>query len=94
MSIYTVQEVAYRALHDRDFRAELLRAPEEALAGEDLTAEERSALLAGDVATLYRMGAHEYLLWHFSRFGIFGLDQKMFSDRIRSVARTQACGSS
>src|SRR5205823_4279105 len=37
------------------------------LADRDLTAEERTGLLDGDYATLYRLGAHRCLLWAFTR---------------------------
>ncbi|HZO36087.1 MAG TPA: hypothetical protein VFB41_04335 [Solirubrobacteraceae bacterium] len=87
MSVYVVQEVAYRSLHDLDFRARLLEAPADALAGEALEPAERDALLAGDIATLHEMGAHEFLLAHFARVGAFGLDPPTFSERIRASTR-------
>jgi len=87
MSVYVVQEIAYRALHDLGFRARLLDAPADALAAEDLEPAEREALLAGDIATLHEMGAHEFLLCHFARVGAFGLDPPTFSERIRASTR-------
>ena len=36
-------------------------------AGGTLTAEERAACIESDMAALYAMGVHPYLLWHFVR---------------------------
>jgi Aromatic-ring-opening dioxygenase LigAB, LigA subunit len=87
LSVYTVQEIAWRALHDDAFRERLLEAPEEALREEELEPAERAALLTGDVAALHMMGAHEYLLCHFAAVGAFGLDRPTFSERIRTSSR-------
>jgi hypothetical protein len=38
------------------------RVAEEELAGHDLTAEERAALKAGDITSLYHLGANPYLI--------------------------------
>lgn len=85
MSIYTVNEICYRCVHDPPFRERLRSAPESALAELDLSTEEREALLRADVAALFRMGAHAFLLGHLARYGIFGLDQMAYNERIRSA---------
>jgi hypothetical protein len=85
VSAYDVNLVGRRVLHDRDFRARLLADPEGALDELDLTCEERSALLAGDVARLHALGANGYMLMNIARFEALGLDLRSFSDRIRGA---------
>ncbi len=90
MSTYGVNSVGRRVVHDPAFR-ELLRAdPEAALDELELTDEERAALMAGDVTTLYRLGAHEYLLVSIALHGALGLDPKLFSERIRAAGPRRA----
>jgi hypothetical protein len=87
MSIYTVNYIGHEVLHDDELRRALKTDPQHALADLELNDQERAALLAGDVATLYQLGAHEYLLYNLARMELFGLDAKRFSDRIRGVTR-------
>jgi hypothetical protein len=87
VSLYGVNLVGRRVLHDEAFRDRLLADPAAALAELDLTDEERTALLAGDVAALYALGAHEYLLLNIARHGALGLDFPTFSARIRGATR-------
>jgi hypothetical protein len=49
MSRQALEEVLARAMEDHDFRSRLLRDPEPALAGYDLSPQERDALIAGDL---------------------------------------------
>ena len=46
---------------------------------------ERRALLAGDVGTLYRMGANAFLMNYMSRFEVCGLNQQSYNERMRAV---------
>lgn len=85
MSVYAINLVGRRTLRDAEFARRLGEDPALALEQFDLTPEEREALLAGDVAALYEMGAHEYLLMGLARRGVFGLDMPTFSDRIRTA---------
>jgi aromatic-ring opening dioxygenase LigAB LigA subunit len=85
MSVYAIDEVCYRLVHDPPFRRAAVADVAAATRDTDLTAAERDALLAGDVATLYRMGAHPFLLGHLARFGVAGLDTQTYSERIRSA---------
>ena len=48
---------------------------------------EREALLAGDVAELYALGANGYLMMGFARHELFGLTLARFSERIRQADR-------
>jgi hypothetical protein len=49
MSRQAIEEVLARAMEDEEFRLRLLREPEPALKGYDLTPQERDALIAGDL---------------------------------------------
>jgi hypothetical protein len=65
--------------------AGLGRAPAQAIAGYDLTPEEREALLAGDVARLYRLGVNAFLVGYLPRFEVCGLTMPLYNERIRSA---------
>lgn len=86
MSVYAINLVGRRVLHEPAFREQLSTNPEAALDGLELASEERDALLAGDVARLYEIGAHEYLLMNLARYEVLGLDAKTFSARMRSAS--------
>lgn len=86
MSVYAVNRVCRDALHDATFRAALQDDAEAALQERDLTGEERRALLAGDVAALYRMGASAFLLAYLTRWELFGLSVSIYNQRIRTAA--------
>jgi hypothetical protein len=85
MSIYSVNKLCRQTLHDLAFREALARDPETALAPWPLTNEERAALLAGDVAKLYELGAHPYLLSYLTRHELFGLKVEVYSERMRAA---------
>jgi hypothetical protein len=87
VSLYDVHVAARRVVHDPAFREHLTRDPEGALAELDLTDDERRLVLAGEVGRLYELGAHEFLLMNFARFGVLGLDRATFSERIRAARR-------
>lgn len=85
MSVYAINKLCHDALHDLKFREALKRDPAAAMAPLALTEEERKALLAGDVAQLYRWGCHPYLLTLLTRWEIFGLTVPIYSERVRTV---------
>ena len=88
MSAYQVNKVAYRAQHDTAFREQLRQDPARALADLPLTAEEREALLAGNVARLYQLGAHPYLLGHLPRFQLLGLTRESYGQQMKALLDT------
>ena len=88
MSIYQVNKVCYRVQHDLAFREQMQRDPAQALAALPLTAEERDALLRGDVAKLHQLGAHDYLLGHLQRYQLLGLTRESFTQRMKSLLPT------
>jgi hypothetical protein len=85
VSVYAINKICYRALHDVAFREAVKRDPAAAITDLPLTAEERQALLAGDVGRLYEWGVHPFLMGHLTRFGLFGLTVMTYSERIRAA---------
>jgi Aromatic-ring-opening dioxygenase LigAB, LigA subunit len=86
MSVYAVNHLCREVLRDHAFRAAMKQDPAAAIARYDLTDEEREALLAGDVATLYRLGVNAFLMGYLPRFEVCGLTLPLFNERIRSCA--------
>ena len=85
MSIFAVNHLCREVLRDHGFRAAMKADPAQALGPLDLTGEERRALLAGDVGTLYRMGANAFLMNDLSRFEVCGLNAAIYNERMRAV---------
>jgi hypothetical protein len=85
MSTFAVNKLCRDASHDTAFRDALKRDPKSAMAPLALTDEERTALLAGDVKTLFERGAHPYLLSHLIRYELFGLTEPVYSERIHAA---------
>ena len=46
--------------------------------------EERSAMLAGDVGKLFRMGANSFLMAYMARFEVCGLNVALYNERMRA----------
>ena len=86
MSVYAVNYLCREVLRDHAFRAAMKQDPAAAIANHDLTGEERRALLAGDVAALYRLGVNAFLMGYLPRFEVCGLTLPLFNERIRSCA--------
>ncbi len=63
MSRYAVDKVMRETLMYPQRRETFLADPAAYLEGRDLTDEERTALSALDYATLYKLGAHPFLLF-------------------------------
>lgn len=82
MSIYFVHKIAHQVGKNPEFREQMKRDPEGAIAGFRLTDQERRAILAGDVGTLAQLGAHGYLLGALARHEICGLNMKNYPQRI------------
>ncbi|MDX6525662.1 MAG: hypothetical protein QOI43_1173 [Gaiellales bacterium] len=89
MSVYAVDKLCHRIVHEPALRDELARDPETALRAvrPPLSDDEVAALLAGDVGALSRMGANDFLLHQLGRFELFGLDLPRYADRIRRAYR-------
>ena len=85
MSVFALNKICHRTLRDLDFRAAMQRDPAGATAEYSLTPQEREALLAGDVARLYEMGVHPFILSFLTRYEICGLTADVYSERIRAA---------
>jgi hypothetical protein len=85
MSVYQVNKLCHRTLHDLEFRAAMQRDAAKAIEGFNLSPNEREALLTGDVATLFEMGVHPFLLSFLTRYEISGLTTAVYSERIRKA---------
>ena len=85
MSMYLVNKVCHWAGHNKDFRERLRQDPDGALSEWGLDPEEITAFKAGDVADLYRLGAHPFLMMHLNRHNLLGLDRKTHFQRIKAV---------
>ncbi|HEY5348758.1 MAG TPA: hypothetical protein VIJ64_03470 [Candidatus Lustribacter sp.] len=86
MSAFAINEICYRLVHDPPFREAMKADPAQTIANLDLSERERTALLSGEVGTLYGLGAHAFLLGHLCRYGIAGLTLPAYNDRMRAVA--------
>ena len=85
VTILAVNRLCRELLRDHAFRAAMKSDPAAALGKLDLTADERNALLAGDVATLHRMGVNDFLMGYLARFEVCGLNVPIYAERIRSA---------
>jgi hypothetical protein len=56
MSVNALNRICREVARDHAFRAAMKSDPASAIAGYDLTPDERKALLAGDVVTLHNIG--------------------------------------
>jgi hypothetical protein len=86
VSLYGIHKTLYLLQNDLDFRERARTEPEAALADLPLTDKERQALLTNDVAELYRMGTHTFLMSRLPRFNAFGgLTREQYQERLRVV---------
>ncbi len=66
MSRYATNRVLWEVAADGDLAQQLQSEPQAALAGRDLTEEERTALAKADVRALFLLGVHPFLLYNFA----------------------------
>ncbi len=66
MSLYQVQKVLYELNRDEALQARFADDAGAVLDGYQLTAEERQALLEGDIGLLYVLGVNGQILMHFA----------------------------
>jgi hypothetical protein len=86
VSLYGIHKTLYLLQNDLDFRERLRTEPEAALASMPLSDKERQALLTNDVAELYRMGAHTFLMSRLPRFNaVGGLTREQYQERLKVV---------
>ena len=86
MSRYGIHKALFLVQNDLAFRERMRSDPAGALSGLPLTDEERLALQTGDVATLYRMGTHTFLMSRLPRFNVpSGLTREEYQRRLSAV---------
>ncbi|HVY56243.1 MAG TPA: hypothetical protein VHA77_00160 [Xanthobacteraceae bacterium] len=87
MSILSVNRLCRDVMRDVELRRKLQEAPEHTLSRypHPLSQAEREALLAGDVAQLYRRGGNSFLMGYLARYKVFGLDMVTYGDRMRGL---------
>ncbi|MGW7402370.1 hypothetical protein ACWGI9_01280 [Streptomyces sp. NPDC054833] len=85
MSVQAIDRLCYDVAHDPDTLERLRADPRRELARRPLSAAERDELLRGDVAALYRRGAHPVLLVRLANARVLGLDPGLYAARIRTA---------
>jgi hypothetical protein len=86
MSLYGIHKTLYLLQNDLEFRERLRSNPRSALETMPLTDHEREALLNGDMAELYRMGTHTFLMSRIPRFNALGgMTREEYQKRLRIV---------
>jgi hypothetical protein len=85
MSVNALNRLCREVLRDHAFRAAMQSDPAKAIGAYELTAEEKRALLAGDVVALHNMGVNDFLMGYLARFGSCGLSIASYNEKIRSV---------
>jgi len=86
MSLYGIHKTLWLLQNDLHFRERLRSDPDAALSELPLTDEERQALLNRDMAALYRMGTHTFLMSRIPRFNALnGLTRAEYQASITQV---------
>jgi Aromatic-ring-opening dioxygenase LigAB, LigA subunit len=87
MSVYAVNKLCRRVVHEPALREALTVDPEPVLRAvkPSLSEDEIEALVAGDVGTLSKAGCNHFLLHQLGRWQLFGLDLPTYADRIRAA---------
>jgi hypothetical protein len=86
LSLYGIHKTLYLLQNDLDFRERLRSDPAGALAEMPLSVAEREAFLTGDMAALYRMGTHTFLMSRIPRFNALGgMTREQYQASLRTV---------
>jgi hypothetical protein len=87
VSVYAVNKLCRRVVHEPELRRALSEAPEQTLraARPPLSDSEIELLLAGDVGALAKLGTNHFLLHQLARWGLLGLDLPTHGERIRAA---------
>lgn len=85
MSIYRLNKLFYRLETDKAYLERFRADPAAVVVEIDLTGEERTALLAGDVGKLYVMGCHGFLMNTLARQGLLGVNRENYLQRVRAA---------
>jgi hypothetical protein len=88
MSLYQLNKIMYFLEVDADFLARMKSNPADAIKDMELTEEERTAVVTGDVGKLYLMGVNMFILDSIARHKLFDIDREGYLERIRAAAAT------
>lgn len=83
MTAYDLSKICYLIQFDLEFRRRILDDPQAAIEQFQLNPEERLAFLSGDVGALHALGVHPLLLLRLQRYGVVGLTQEQYMNRMR-----------
>jgi hypothetical protein len=86
MSLYQLNKIMFLLEVDSMFLANIRADAADAIKDMDLTTEERAAVLAGDVGTLYLMGVHMFLLDSLTRHQLLGVNRENYLLQVRAAA--------
>ena len=86
MSVFAVNHLCRQTLRDHAFREAMRTDPATALAPLDLTEAERQALIKGQVGVLLAMGVNAFLMGYLVRFGLLGLTNDTYRERLLAVS--------
>jgi hypothetical protein len=84
VSVYAINKFLYRLENDPAYLERAKADVGATLQDLPLTPAERVAITGGDVATLYRLGVHPFLLMRLAGYGI-GLTRDEYAARIRQA---------
>jgi hypothetical protein len=85
VTTYYVNKVCYLVEQDPAFRERVREDPASALEPFRLSDDERSLLLTGDVARLFQLGAHPFLLGLLARHKLLGLTRETYVARMKAL---------
>jgi hypothetical protein len=98
MSVYAVNKLCRRVVHEPELRAALNGSPDTAerairAATPPLSEQEIELVLAGDVGTLGLMGCNYFLLHQLGRWEVLGMTLKLHGERVRAAQAARGEGS-
>jgi hypothetical protein len=94
VSIYAVNKLCRRVVHEPSLRAALNESPQSAeqavrAAQPPLSEQELKLVLAGDVGKLGQMGCNYFLLHQLGRWEVLGMTLQLHGERVRAAQSGQ-----
>lgn len=83
MSLYQLNKILYLLDMDKSFLRRAKSDPAEAISDFELSNDERKALLDGNIALLFKMGVHTFLLNSTVRHEAFGVTREDYVRQMR-----------
>jgi hypothetical protein len=85
MSLYQLSKLLFQLNRDEELKARFRDDAATAIAGYDLTAEERDAVLTPDIGLIYVLGVNGQILMHYAAFR--GIEWSDYLQRMRDGIR-------